>query len=277
MRIKLLVVLTFVFAAGSVFSFAEQAGGRSAVLYIFAHQDDEIGIVAKMRQDVRSGRETHAMWLTDGAASSDGEVREQESRDAMKFIGLDDGNLHFLRYPDNFSFKYVPEIYRDVLRITGEIKPAEITSIAYEGGNIDHDVTSLMAALVIKRIDPRIVHYEFPLYSNYNSAYRMGKFIPYEGVETLYVKLDRELYGIKKDVFQWYPSQMQILNMLKAMMNKKSLKKGEQYRVAPDYDYRRPPVEGVLGYETGTRHPHNFGEWSSFVVPFIDDFDAGKY
>ncbi len=246
----------------------------NGALYIFAHQDDEVGVAARMAYQVRAGIPVEVVWITDGAASTPADVREKEARAAMKQIGVPEKSLHFLKYPDNGSYRYMEQILNDVMKIAEKINPSEIMSIAYEGGNIDHDLTSLEATLVAKGLPAKPVHYEYPLYSTYGGSYRTGKFIPKEGAETLYTPLDDELMELKIKVLDNYPSQAAILNMLKAMFNKKSLKKGEQYRVAPDYDYMKSPTVGRVGYEVATRHPVTFEKWLQYAKPFIEHESA---
>jgi len=41
-----------------------RAAGKTSVLYLFAHEDDELSIIAKMASDVRSGKDVHVVWIT---------------------------------------------------------------------------------------------------------------------------------------------------------------------------------------------------------------------
>jgi len=248
------------------------------VMYVFAHQDDEALIVAKMALDVHEGREVHAVWITDGAGTANPDVREAESREVMKRVGVPQEQLYFLRYPDRYSWKHLEEALAGVMEIAKKVEPSKITSNAYEGGNIDHDVVSLISSIVARRLGPGTIHYEFPLYNTYKGTYRLGIFLPYPGAkETLYTRLNKKLYVLKKRIPELYVSQAAIVSMLDAVLDKEALKKyGEPYRVSPDYDYTKKPVDEMLGYEISPRNPVTFDDWKTDVVPFLEKVEKGK-
>ena len=243
------------------------------VLYLFAHQDDEIGPAAKMAADVRAGRNVYAVWITDGSGTAEPAVREKESRAAMDFIGVPQENLYFLGYRDRDSWKHLDAEFADILKIATELQPAEITCIAYEGGNIDHDVTSLIASLMPARVESVRAVYEFPLYNSFKGQYRMGEFIPRDDTDTLYTEIDKELYRIKKGMVDKYPSQAAILMALKPLLSKTKLKKkGEPYRVQPEYDYLQSPTVGPVAYEGNKRNPVTFeDDWKPAVAAFLEN------
>jgi LmbE family N-acetylglucosaminyl deacetylase len=246
------------------------AATGTVVMYLFAHQDDEALIAAKIATDLRLGRDVHAVWITDGSGTAPADVREAESRAVMRRLGVPPENLVFLGYRDRDSWKHLDAVLDDVLRIVNTLKPAEITANAYEGGNIDHDVASLMAWLASRRALASVTVYEFPLYNTYKSKYQVNVFLPRAGVETLYMPLDDTLLRLKDEVLSNYASQKAIVDALKMIIDKKSLKKhGEPYRLAPAYDYTKRSVDGPLGYELNKRNPVSFDDWSGAVVPFL--------
>lgn len=244
------------------------------VLYIFAHQDDEALIIAKMRSEVRSGRTVHAIWITDGSGTADPALREAEARGVMKRIGVPDAHLHFLGYKDRYSWKSLKEVHADVLRIANQAQPVELVANAYEGGNIDHDVASLMGTLAAKAVPSVKAFFEFPLYNSWKGQYQVNKFIPRDDVETLYTPLDAELGRLKMEVIEMYPTQAEIVDTLKLMIDKNKLKKyGEPYRPAPAYDYLQRPMQGPLLYEGNARNPVSFSDWFSTVAPFLESLN----
>lgn len=245
-------------------------------LYIFAHQDDEMLIIAKMEADVRAGRNVHAIWITDGSGTADPKQRETESRAAMKFIGVPQENLHFLGYQDRYSWKHFDDVYRDVMKLVDDLKPAEITADAYEGGNIDHDVASLMGSLAKERFAYVKAAYEFPLYNTYKNNYRANQFLPRDDSPTLYTKLDDKLLNDKIKALEFYPSQAAITTTLKTLIRKDKLKKyGEPYRAVPKYDYTKRPVDETLGYEANKRNPTSFSDWFGAVTAFFERLRSG--
>jgi len=272
---KIFVFIAVLAIAGAVCGRAAPADKKESVLYIFAHQDDEIFIIGRMASDARSGREVHAVWVTDGSGTADAAAREKESRASMKLAGIPQENLHFLGYQDRYSWKHLDAAYADIMKIAEALQPVEITTDAYEGGNIDHDVTSLLGSVIAPALASKPVHYEFPLYNTYKGNYRAGKFLPRDESPTLYAKLDDQLANIKIGALDLYPTQMAIINTIKAVTSKKKiLKDGEIYRVSPKHDYMKKPVDETLGYELNPRNPMTFEDWKKEVGPFLEKHKA---
>jgi hypothetical protein len=254
---------------------AERAGGRETtkrVLYVFAHQDDEVMIAARIRADVAAGNEITFVWITRGDKAGDPVVREKESRAAMALLGAPESSLHFLGFEDSRSYATLKEDYAKTLEIARLARPDAIFSNAYEGGNIDHDIANFVAEMVSRVLVPRPPHYEFPLYNSYNGTYQVGKFIPRDGVETLSTPLDDKMVAMKIRMLDMYPSQSALFKIMGSLVDKKKLKKhGEPYRLVPEYDYLKPPTGGTLGYELGNnRIPHTFSEFHDAVLDFYN-------
>lgn len=73
------------------------------VLVIAPHPDDEVLLAAGvMERAVREGRRVSVIIVTNGdySCERDGYLREAESIAALKVLGVDDANVHFLGYPD---------------------------------------------------------------------------------------------------------------------------------------------------------------------------------
>ncbi|MFH1537696.1 MAG: PIG-L family deacetylase [bacterium] len=246
------------------------------VLYVFAHQDDEVMVFVKMALDIRRGREVHALWLTDSAFYEPAEVREQESRNAMKLLGLTHENLHFLGYPDAQAYKHLENIFRDASAVAEKLQPVEITSNAFEGGHIDHDAASLIASLIAGRLPCCKVHYEFPSYNMYGNRYRVNEFLPGDDCETLRTPVDDELIGLKLKSLEMYPTQAHVIETLKSIANvEEMMKSGEPYRVSPAHDYTKRPVEPLVAYEVTFPVPLKFEYFRDAAVELlrkIEDF-----
>lgn len=246
------------------------------VLYIFAHQDDEVMIAARIKNDMNAGRKVDVVWITNGDKGGDPVVREKESRAAMAFLGVPESGLHFLGYEDQASHTTLKEAYLKTLEIARAAAPDVVFSNAYEGGNIDHDVAHFIAAMAVRALQPRPVHYEFPLYNSYKGTYQVAKFIPREGVETLFTPLSDELVALKLHMLDFYPSQQALINLMGRLVDKKKLKKrGEPFRAVPDYDYLKPPTDPPLGYELkNNRIPHTFSDFRAAALDFYNSPDS---
>jgi LmbE family N-acetylglucosaminyl deacetylase len=213
---------------------------KQTAMYVLAHEDDEIDVAAKIATDLREGKRVYAVWVTKGDKGGDPATREKEARAAMDFVGLRSEYLIFMGYPDQESYRHIGQIVRDLTEIATKIKPAEIMSHAYEGGNIDHDTVSFTSTMVAKKLG--IKHFDFPDTSMYQGKINVWKFLPDQNTPVLYTKLDKELFNMKMKLIHMYPSQASGLNAYELLTDKKQLREyGEPYRVAPDYDYTKPP------------------------------------
>jgi len=212
-----------------------------AALYFFAHEDDEIDIAIKIVADMRAGKDVYCVWATDGGRGGEPAARQKESRAVMELLGVPQDRLFFLGYPDQGAYKHLRELVGDLSKLVEKIAPTDIMSHAYEGGNIDHDSVSFVASAVAKKSG--IVHYEFPDNNVVNGETRIFQFLPDGKSTVLYTPLDSKLFNLKLSLFKMYPSQ-RTLGTYEFSMDKKHFKKfGEPYRVAPDYDYTKPPAK----------------------------------
>jgi LmbE family N-acetylglucosaminyl deacetylase len=269
-RLSLLIFAAVFAMLATAANGADAPAPPKTVLYVFAHEDDELDVVAKIVSDMRAGKDVYAAWVTSGDKGADPATRLKETGDVMELLKVPKDHLFFLGYPDQFAFEHLKEIYRDLLKIAENIGPAEIMSHAYEGSNIDHDTVAFTSAMVAKKLGA--VHYEFPDTNMYKGQIQVWKFIPREGAEVLYTPMDKNLYKLKMSVMKMYPSQASGLNAYDLVVDKAQLKKfGEPYRVAPDYDYTKPPAD-ELRYSSTSKGTATLEIWLKAVDDFFADF-----
>lgn len=239
------IVLVFILIPAICFS-------KSTSLYIFAHQDDELLIISRMRKEVKEGVDVHCLWITKGDKGGDPQIREKESRYAMELTGVKSENLYFLKYEDQKSYRALPEIIEKTLQIVKKVKPERIYSPAYEGGNIDHDVANFVAFESARRSGLKIELFEFPTYNYYGKKVRVGEFIPGDDSPVLYTSIDDEEEEFKEKIFDVYKSQYLTIKGLRLFFNElEAVKKGEPYRKMPRYNYLERPHPAPLLYESG--------------------------
>jgi LmbE family N-acetylglucosaminyl deacetylase len=268
----LFFLFSAILAAASIGICSPQtAPKKENVLYFFAHQDDEIDVAAKIVVDLRNGRNVYCAWLTKGDMGGPAPEREKESRAVMALLKVPEQNLFFLGYPDQHAYLHLDDAYRDFLEIAEKVKPVEIMSHAYEGGNIDHDAVSLLATLAAKKL--KAVHLEFPDSNMYKGKAQIWKFLPRGDTKTLYTPMDKDLYDLKMSTIKMYPTQ-KTLGTYEIGCDKKSLKKnGEPYRVAPVYDYASLPAE-ELRYASTSQGTATFEMWLGEVKKFLEKAPA---
>lgn len=238
-------------------------------MYVFAHQDDEMDVAGKIVTDMRKGIDVYCVWVTDGSHGGPAEEREKESRAVMALLGVPENRVIFLGFEDQNTYKHLEAINSRLLEITREIKPAEIMSHAYEGGNVDHDAVSFVSTLAAR--DVNAIHYEFPDSNIYQGSIMIFQFLPNSETPTLYAPLDKELFNLKMKLFDMYPTQSTGLSFYLLGMDKKSMKKnGEPYRVAPDYDYTLPPA-AELRYASTSKGAVTYEMWRDAVMYFYSN------
>jgi LmbE family N-acetylglucosaminyl deacetylase len=270
MRFSILLLLPAALSliASQAFSADKASAPKpTAALYVFAHEDDELDVAAKIVTDMRDGKEVYCAWVTDGSkGGATAEVREKESRAVMEYLKVPADHLFYLGYPDQGAFEHLKEIIADLSKIADKINPASIMSHAYEGGNIDHDSVSFVSSAVAKKRG--IVHYEFPDSNVYQGKTQIFVFLPDGKSPTLYVPLDAALYNTKMHLLKMYPSQQGSMSSYEWSVDKKHLKKfGEPYRVAPDYDYMQPPA-AELRYIATSKGLRKFDDWLKKMKEF---------
>jgi LmbE family N-acetylglucosaminyl deacetylase len=149
----------------------------SDLLCVFAHQDDEYGVAARITRERKSGRRVICAYLTDGAASVPSYVRNDESRGVLTTIGVDESDILFLGsehdIPDGSLVEHLEAAFHILDRAVRERDIDEVLTLAWEGGHQDHDAAHLVAmAFAQKRSLPCR---EFPLYrgNRYGHLFRV--------------------------------------------------------------------------------------------------------
>jgi LmbE family N-acetylglucosaminyl deacetylase/SAM-dependent methyltransferase len=133
------------------------------VLWVFAHQDDEVAAAARMLEQTRRGDELWCAYLTNGAAKVSGEVRNAESLAALFSIGVT--NVLFFDAPDGALHEHLqPALTRLEARFDG-MPFDEVGCLAWEGGHQDHDAAHLVALAFARRRG--VPAWEVPLYNGY--------------------------------------------------------------------------------------------------------------
>ena len=139
-------------------------------LFLFAHQDDEFGVFARIEQEVQSGQRVCCAYLTDGAASTNSRRRDEESLSVLKRLGINakdvvfvgrelgmgDGRLHL---KTSLLADWIDRFMREHSTINAVFVPA------WEGGHPDHDI---LHAVVVEQLSEKndfVKVWQYPLYN----------------------------------------------------------------------------------------------------------------
>ncbi len=224
--------------------------GRTLV--IVAHPDDEAVTCGALLQRMR---EPHVLFCTDGAPldpyfwkkqgsrEAYRDLRQKEARVALGVVGV--GQVEFLTTPagerilDQQLFQHLPGAVEGVLQVIDRARPEVLLTLAYEGGHPDHDSVNFITHVVAQ--ERSLPSWEMPVYTLFHKGKReFQTFMPApEPVVVLQPAADE--IERKRRMLESYVSQGNFLVNFDRV--------AESFRPMAQYDYARPPHEGVLNYE----------------------------
>jgi LmbE family N-acetylglucosaminyl deacetylase len=160
---------------------------RDDVLFVFAHQDDEVGAFSRIAFEARAGHRVWCMFLTDGAKNVRSQVRDAESLRVLRRLGVDCERVAFLADGDGriADGTLVHELARarrmvlDCLRARA-VTPRRIYTLDWEGGHHDHDATHLVTLAAARELGVDDV-FVYPFYNGWRrrpKLARVSSFIP---------------------------------------------------------------------------------------------------
>lgn len=231
--------------------------GQRKGLVVAAHPGDEtIGAAGLMTRL----EHCHVFYITDGAphdrrrwsaagARTRGDyarIRRDERNRALALAGVEPRNASSLGVADLEATRALTAIAQRVSTLMLLLRPDFVITHAYEGGHPDHDAASLgvwaATHMVARRgvKPPPIV--EMALYHGSPGHAVMGEFMLWPGAVEVELALTEDERWRKQAMFDCYGSQALALAPFRGLAV-------ERYRMAPTYDFTRPPHEGPLLYE----------------------------
>jgi LmbE family N-acetylglucosaminyl deacetylase len=233
------------------------------VVFVFAHQDDEIAFVSRIKVEVARGNRVTCVCLTDGAAAVSAEIRDAESRRVLAKLGVND--FRVAPAEERIADGALPEQMEKALRLLEETitEVDEIVTLAWEGGHQDHDAAHLVAAVFAeKRGVPCL---EMPLYNGFDTSWPMFRVNEPVGNGWLVRQLSRREYFGNVLLARFYPSQRRTWIGLVPL-----LLIGEPRELIRGADLRRacaPPHPLPLLYERRFRYPYD--RFASHAAEFL--------
>lgn len=181
-------------------------------------------------------------------------ARRQEFMEAMCRAGVPEGNCLRLEIPDQEAVLRVSEIANAVDEVCAEHGIERILTHAYEGGHPDHDAV----AYAVQQTEFSNV-WEMPLYNGAGGKFVTRTLLPHPGASGMVneVALSAEQQSAKEAMLQCFRSQKEIVDRFP--------NDREVYRMAPVYDFSRPPHEGELYYD-GRRMGWKSKDWRAVIA-----------
>lgn len=228
------------------------------VVAVFAHPDDETialgGRIARLQ-------DAHFVHVTDGApldghdSRSHGlasvqdyrRVRRDELQAMFDTAGLSHVSREALDIPDQQASRHMAELSAKLSETFRKRDPEVVFTHPYEGGHPDHDAAAFavhMAADLLERAgDTRPLIVEAPFYHAGPSGIETGKFLKSPAPQPLMAyRLTEDERGRKDALLACFGTQTETLRYFDLQY--------ERYRVAPQYNFLRPPHPGSAFYDS---------------------------
>lgn len=212
------------------------------VLCVFAHPDDEFGIMARMKRLADRGVEVWGFWTCGGNP-----VRDAESVAAMKKLGLKKRHLIFQTQGDYISPNGLRTKIEDLANLLRRRPFDQIYTDAFEGGHTQHDMTHFIAVQAARLAGFEGQIYEFPLY-NMNSGVPTMFTLKPAAMPTIEMTLSQAELDFIVSLVGCYPSQKMITQSFLFGLTPQQ-KIHPRYRPAPRWDYRRRTQPGPQLFE----------------------------
>jgi N-acetylglucosamine malate deacetylase 2 len=256
------------------------------VMIVVAHPDDEtIGIGAQLGRfedgllvhvtdgAPRDGEDAHAYGFASVADYA--AARQAELAAALRAGGAARLRRLALGIPDKQAWQDLAGLARRLAELLREEQPAAVFTHAYEGGHPDHDSTAFAIHAACRLCDTPPTIIEMPFYHRNGGRFVTGEFLPpssspvatssrrkpgstFPPIEystggsrsspgrplpfTSAILLHAEDRERKQRMIDCFATQRRVLDRFDLST--------EQFRLAPDYDFREPPHPGELHYET---------------------------
>lgn len=158
-------------------------------LFLFAHQDDEFGVFARIEHERRAGRRVCCIYVTDGAATASSDRRDAESRAVLLQLGVGPEDILFvgrqLHIGDGELHRHT-DVLADWLNHFLDAHPTLETYFvpAWEGGHPDHDLLHAIAVELLAARGRLAGVWQYPLYNGRNCAgplFRLQSPLPENG------------------------------------------------------------------------------------------------
>lgn len=224
-------------------------------LVVVAHPDDEVIAIGGRLPKYQSATFLH---VTDGAPV-DGEdarrlgfrsvdayrnARRRELQNALQLAGIAPEHNIEMNIPDQQAELHLDAIALKIEEMLQAERYQAVLTHPYEGGHPDHDSCAFAvmcaASRVVENFRPAVVEAAF--YHANENGIETSCFLPSPGTPHPVKRvLSVEEQRLKRQLLDCFPSQKGMLQNFGTQC--------EQFRLAPEYDFMKPPHAGKLFYE----------------------------
>jgi N-acetylglucosamine malate deacetylase 2 len=199
------------------------------------------------------------LWSADACGSRDeyAAMRRTEVQRALSHVSIPANQVDWLGGIDQEAILAASTLtakFSEYLSLHGA--DAVITH-AYEGGHPDHDAAALIARLAISQSSAETLLIEMTSYHARAGRCVTGEFLHSDPSSELVIELSEEQRLRKSQMLAAHSSQRAVLAGFGVDR--------ERFRLAPAYDFSKPPHDGPLWYEC-MRWPMTGTRWRSLAA-----------
>jgi LmbE family N-acetylglucosaminyl deacetylase len=248
------------------------------ILFVLAHNDDEYFIIQKIHTEMQRGNKLLFIYTTYGCPSGiDPTIRINETINTLAKFNIPKENIITTGLDLDIFVNCIHEnletSYKHIIDILKDEKIEQIISLAWEGGQHDHDSTHLLAAALAKKFNVTSNFYEFCIYNGYNLRghfFNVGRFIPSEN-QNVSPKLTIKQVFSYLPLFLKYRSQRKtFLFLFPFIFMRMALLRTQPIRKVPNHIYTSRPHPKYLYYERHFNVP--FETFINKTRPFIEEY-----
>jgi LmbE family N-acetylglucosaminyl deacetylase len=225
----------------------EVAGGSLRVLVLAAHPEDAVigagGQLARW-QPLR------VVHVTDGVPrhlrgdSAYADARRAEAEAALAVAGVESDRIERLGLLDQEVAYELVRLHGMLVDLLSSLRPRVVVTHGYEGGHPDHDAIAFAVHHACRRLGPRAPAL-VEMTSSHIRRGRIcsGRFLADPSAPRCTVPLMGAESDLKARMVRCFRTQAPVIAALRPQRAR------ESFRIAPGYDFSRPPHSGALLYE----------------------------
>lgn len=240
---------------------AARSHSHDSVLFVFAHQDDELPVLTRILYELASGNRVRCAYLTDGASTAPAVVRDRESLAMLTRIGVSASDIGFLggeqRIADGRLAFYTSRAVQNLRDFASEEPPRRMYTLDWEGGHPDHDACHVVALKVACEIGVSDV-LSYSLYNGYRRPagwFRVTSLVPAASAILARSISVRDALFVGRALLHYRSQRRTWLGLGPGLLFRMLWRREERFRLADPQRVARRPHEGPLLYETMFKTP----------------------